>query len=64
MVKCQICKKRINKLYIDLHKCKCDNLYCSKHRNIHPCSYNYRQEMQEILSKRLVKIIPVKIQKI
>ena len=55
-MKCSICSIKINKLYKTIHTCKCGNVYCSQHKSMHNCNFDYQREQKELLSNNLVKI--------
>jgi hypothetical protein len=52
MPRCEHCKK---KLGICEYKCKCGKLFCITHLHAeeHNCTYNYKQEGQELLKKQM-----------
>jgi hypothetical protein len=52
MTRCEQCKK---KLGISEYKCKCGKLFCISHLHAeeHNCTYNYKQEGQDLLKKQL-----------
>jgi hypothetical protein len=52
MSRCTHCKK---KLGISEYKCKCEKLFCITHLHAesHNCTYDYKQEAQELLKKQL-----------
>lgn len=41
---CFHCKKKLTIIEIELGKCKCNNIYCKKHKQCenHICDYDYR----------------------
>ncbi len=53
MVCCKTCRKKINKLYTDIHTCKCKNLYCGNHIHTHVCDFDHKHEQQKILRKKM-----------
>lgn len=57
------CKK---KLGVDPFDCKCGGQYCGKHRLgfDHECSFDFKQENRDKLSKQLVKIKKRKLDEI
>ena len=58
-LRCEICKKKLSKLMIQLHTCKCKGIYCTEHKYIHNCSYDFKTN-----GNTVVKIIANKIDKI
>jgi hypothetical protein len=52
MSRCELCKK---KLGVMEYKCKCGKLFCITHLHAesHSCTYNYKQEGQELLKKQM-----------
>lgn len=63
MAKCIICKKKINKTMVDIHTCKCENIYCSNHidANNHNCSFDYRNNYKNIIKDKLPLVVFDKI---
>lgn len=61
--KCFECNKNLGLVFI---RCKCSNIFCSKHRypENHICSYNYKDMFKKELEKNNNKIISEKISKI
>lgn len=53
MPNCKICKRKILKWNIDIHTCKCGNLYCGKHIHDHSCTFNYLEEHKKEIRKNL-----------
>lgn len=53
MVSCKTCKKKINKLYIEMYTCKCKKLYCGIHRHTHKCDFDYKNEYQKLLKDKM-----------
>lgn len=58
------CKKRIKKIYLQLHLCKCKQIFCDIHKNIHNCSFGYLQYNKNELNQKLEKVCPQNIKKI
>lgn len=57
---CTFCKKNI-KLADSIVKCKCGNIFCSKHRqpHNHNCIYDYKKDrviLQKIQGDKIIKI--------
>ena len=50
--KCNLCKVKLSLVERQL-KCKCGNCYCSKHRQNHNCTYDYKNEHQKFLQSTL-----------
>lgn len=61
--KCFLCHKRVGLLEF---KCRCDNTFCSKHRQpeYHNCSFDYKRLNLVNLTRKLTKLKPDKIIKI
>ena len=59
--RCLNCNKKIQLIPFE---CKCGNIYCSKHRFDHNCSFDYKKYNQEKLKNKLVRIESQKIEKI
>jgi len=59
MIKCCICNKKI----LVHHDCVCGNQYCLKHRypESHGCTYDYKTEEKERLTRIMVKVAHDKI---
>lgn len=63
-MKCEICHKKLNKLYIEMYTCKCKSFFCSEHRLEHKCSYDYKKEIQDKLRKQLPVVKPKKFTRV
>ena len=64
-MKCNSCEKKLKLTEEIVGKCKCNNIFCSKHREEHNCSFDYKKENAENLTKTvLIKIPENKMQKI
>lgn len=63
MTKCFICKKKINNILVDIHTCKCENIYCGNHldANNHNCSFDYRKNYKNIIKDKLPLVVFDKI---
>ncbi len=59
-IKCDKCKKKIGLIIFD---CKCNGKFCSLHKycESHDCSYDFKLEGINKLTKDNPKIIPNKI---
>lgn len=64
MPQCVKCNKKISSLMVSVYTCKCKNLYCSKHKHNHDCSYDYYEKFCKEAEKTLQSIVPKKIVKI
>lgn len=53
MVCCKTCKRKINKLYIEMYTCKCKKLYCGNHLHSHKCSFDHVAEQQNVLREKM-----------
>ena len=62
-IRCVTCKKSLG---YNGHKCKCDNMYCDKHRmpEKHDCSFDHKIENKTRLIKENPVIVPDKLIKI
>lgn len=51
------CNKKLDFMDITVGKCKCELIFCSKHRNkgIHICSFNWKNYHQQNLKSQLNK---------
>lgn len=61
---CNECNKPINKFYIDMLKCKCNNIFCSLHLHNHKCSFNYRENHKISIREKLPPLTHNKVIKI
>mgnify|MGYP003705990237 CR=1 FL=1 len=61
--RCMVCNKKLHLFKI---KCKCEKYFCSEHRysDKHDCTYNYKEENKELLTKLNPLIIAKKIENI
>jgi hypothetical protein len=61
--RCYECNKKLGLLPI---KCRCNNIFCEKHRYAekHMCSYNYQEQYKKELIKQNNLVISEKISKI
>lgn len=61
--KCFNCKRKVGLLGF---RCRCDFVFCSKHRYAeeHGCTYNYKEAQKEKLSADNVKVVGSKIERI
>jgi hypothetical protein len=64
MSKCKICNSKIHSLMINIHTCRCKNIYCNLHIHDHNCEFNYNELWQKQAVKSLPKVEKEKIQKI
>ena len=62
--KCQHCNKRLK--LIEENLCKCNHIFCSKHRlcHTHNCEYNKKEENKEKIKKDNPKVENSKVEKI
>ena len=62
--RCEKCNKKL----IMEYKCKCEKLFCITHLHAeeHSCTFNYKQQYQELLKKQIEDIGPlsIKVEKI
>ena len=62
MPKCKVCSSKINKLFVQIYTCKCENIYCSTHMHYHGCTYDYKKDVVEkVKSQAITKEKVVKI---
>ena len=62
MVSCQVCKKKLNKLMIELYTCRCGGVYCRTHMfEEHTCSFDYQKQAREQIARQNPQIQPEKI---
>lgn len=64
MSRCEHCKK---KLGVMEYKCKCGKLFCITHLHAeeHNCTFNYKEEGQNILKKQIeIGPLAVKLEKL
>jgi hypothetical protein len=50
--KCKVCNKKV----MFYNKCKCQDLFCSKHMLDHQCTFDHHGHHKKILEKRNPKI--------
>lgn len=45
------CKKKVNQVEMLMGKCRCENVYCSKHRmpETHKCEFIYKYDKDEFI---------------
>ena len=62
--RCKECKVRLNPF--TEFKCKCENVFCSKHRLAinHNCTYDHKKEYRTKLQKENRRLTPKKFVKI
>ena len=62
-IRCVECKKSVG---LQGFKCKCERVFCNKHRmpEEHSCSYDFKQDHKEKLIKENPIIVPDKLLKI
>ena len=58
------CKRKILLVVKEMSRCRCGKLYCQEHRLNHNCTFDYKGNHRETLSKELTKVIPKKIFKV
>lgn len=61
--RCPICKKKLGLTAIT---CRCGNTYCTGHRHAesHNCTFDYKEEGRNQLSKVITKCETAKLEKI
>ena len=60
-LKCLICSRKILKIMEDIYTCKCGNKYCGEHIQNHECTFDYKKECKDQLTKKLQMVGPEKI---
>ena len=66
-MRCKLCHKKLNKLYVEMYTCKCKLIFCSEHMFEHKskkCNYDYRKERQDRLRKQLPVVKPKKFTRV
>ena len=63
MPSCEICKKKIKKMFLSIYKCKCGRILCSKHKE-HECTYDHSKDHKKLLENSMEKIVNQKLIKI
>ena len=60
---CHFCNKALKLIETTTNKCKCDNTFCKKHKDIdsHNCSFNFHNENSSNLQNILTPIVADKI---
>ena len=61
-LRCFECKKPILEIFAVIGKCRCGNIYCSKHIQDHNCHFNYNDLHQQ--RTKIVKVEGIKVDKI
>jgi len=58
--RCRVCRKKLGMIPF---KCRCEKLFCSKHRysDVHQCEYDYKSSYTEKYIQNNPQIIPDKI---
>lgn len=53
--RCVVCNKKLGLLPF---VCKCEGLYCTKHRHPedHNCTFNHKEKLRNILENTLIKV--------
>lgn len=59
---CFLCMCKLNTVDTIVGKCRCNNVFCIKHRLKHSCTFDYIDDYKE--NNKLVKITPVRIETI
>lgn len=58
-LRCQFkgCKKSINPLYLSIHRCACQLVFCHSHKStmLHQCSVDYKTQEQARLRQSLIE---------
>lgn len=53
MSHCKTCKRKVNKIMVDVYTCKCLSVYCPKHLHNHQCSFDHKKEQQNMLREKM-----------
>lgn len=53
MTRCKKCKRKVNKLMVDVYTCKCSLLFCANHLHDHKCSFDHKKEEKNRLRKNM-----------
>ncbi len=63
MKKCNICSKKIKLIYLDLHTCKCNKIFCIDHLHFdkHNCNYDYQTNFKKKIKENLPLVVFNKI---
>lgn len=63
---CFLCNKKLTLVEIYMNKCKCNHIFCKKHKesDIHSCNFSYFIENSNVLQRTLEPIISQKVIKI
>ena len=48
MTRCKRCKRKVNKLMVDVYTCKCSLLFCANHLHDHKCSFDHKKEEKQV----------------
>lgn len=62
--RCTYCRRKLKLAEKIVGKCRCELIYCLKHRNEHICSFDYRKDQMNQLIKNNPQIIAEKIDRI
>lgn len=60
-IRCEICQKKIAEIFIEIYTCKCEKIFCRKHKLDHNCDYNHKKNNINFLNKKLIKITTKKL---
>lgn len=63
-MKCFVCNTKLNKMFKQLYTCKCGQITCTKHKACHKCTYDFHEEHKKECTKKLIKVVSAKIEKI
>lgn len=60
---CHQCKRKLNIVEVSTCKCKCNNLYCTKHRlpENHECTYKHHENFKKELQETLIVVKEAKV---
>lgn len=60
--KCFECNCKINQIDTIIGKCRCNNIFCIKHKQSHNCSYDYIKDYKD--NNNLIKLESSSFEKI
>jgi predicted nucleic acid binding AN1-type Zn finger protein len=63
---CTMCQIKLSLLQMTTGKCRCENVYCMKHRmpENHECTYDFKLNGKEELKKQNPSVLRPKLEKI
>ena len=58
------CKNKIHSLMLNVHTCRCKNIYCPSHMHAHDCTFDYGLDWQKYAEKTMPKVEKEKVEKL